>query len=63
MRRACSTSGENRNSYRILVRKPEGKRPLPPYLCVHEVVDLIWAQVEGHVARSNTLPSFSQPRR
>jgi hypothetical protein len=25
---ACSTIGENRNTYRILVRKPEGKRPL-----------------------------------
>jgi hypothetical protein len=27
MGRACSTNGENRNAYRILVRKPEGKRP------------------------------------
>jgi hypothetical protein len=25
---ACSTNGENRNAYRILVGKPEGKRPL-----------------------------------
>jgi hypothetical protein len=25
---ACSTNGEKRNSYRILVGKPEGKRPL-----------------------------------
>jgi hypothetical protein len=24
----CSTNGEKRNSYRILVGKPEGKRPL-----------------------------------
>jgi hypothetical protein len=24
----CSTSGYKRNAYRILVRKPEGKRPI-----------------------------------
>jgi hypothetical protein len=28
MGRAFSTIGERRNAYRILVRKPEGKRPL-----------------------------------
>jgi hypothetical protein len=28
MREACSTNGEKRNAYRLLVRKPEGKRPL-----------------------------------
>jgi hypothetical protein len=28
MGRACSTNGENRSAYRILVGKPEGKRPL-----------------------------------
>jgi hypothetical protein len=25
---ACSTNGEKRNAYRILVGKPEGRRPL-----------------------------------
>jgi hypothetical protein len=25
---ACSTNGEKMNAYKILVRKPEGKRPL-----------------------------------
>jgi hypothetical protein len=28
MGRACSTNGEKTNAYRILVGKPEGKRPL-----------------------------------
>jgi hypothetical protein len=28
MGRACSTNGEKRNAYGILVGKPEGKRPL-----------------------------------
>jgi hypothetical protein len=28
MGRTCSTNGENRNPYRILVGKPKGKRPL-----------------------------------
>jgi hypothetical protein len=28
MGRACSTNGERRNTYRILVGTPEGKRPL-----------------------------------
>jgi hypothetical protein len=28
MGKACSTNGEKRNAYRILVGKPEGTRPL-----------------------------------
>jgi hypothetical protein len=28
MGRACSTKGEEKNAYRILVGNPEGKRPL-----------------------------------
>jgi hypothetical protein len=28
MGRGCSTNGEIRNAYRILMRKPVGKRPL-----------------------------------
>jgi hypothetical protein len=28
MGRACSSNGEKRNTYTILVGKPEGKRPL-----------------------------------
>jgi hypothetical protein len=28
MSRACSTHGEKRNEYKVLVGKPEGKRPL-----------------------------------
>jgi hypothetical protein len=28
MGRVCSTNGETRNKYMILVQKPEGKRPL-----------------------------------
>jgi hypothetical protein len=30
---ACSTNGEKRNVYRILVGKAEGKRPLPRPRC------------------------------
>jgi hypothetical protein len=43
MGRACSTNGEKRNAYRILVGKPEGKRPLgrPRYRLVDKIkIDL-----------------------
>jgi hypothetical protein len=30
---ACSTNGEKRNVYRILVGQPEGKRPLGRQRC------------------------------
>jgi hypothetical protein len=43
MGRACSTNGEKWNAYRILVRKPEGKRPLerPRHRCVDNIkIDL-----------------------
>jgi hypothetical protein len=33
MGRACSTKGKKRNAYRILVAKPEGKRPLVTPRC------------------------------
>jgi hypothetical protein len=28
MAKACNTNGEKRSAYRILMEKPEGKRPL-----------------------------------
>jgi hypothetical protein len=34
MGRACNTEGEKRNAYRILVGKPEGKRPLRRPSCI-----------------------------
>jgi hypothetical protein len=42
---ACSTNGDKRNAYRILVRKPEGKRPLgrPRRRWVNSIkMDLRW---------------------
>jgi hypothetical protein len=37
--RSCSTHGEIRNDYRVLVEKPEGKRPLT--LLTHRCEDNI----------------------
>jgi hypothetical protein len=39
MGRACSTNGEKRNAYKILVGNPEGKRPLrkPRRRWVHNI--------------------------
>jgi hypothetical protein len=39
MGRACSTNGQKINAYRILVEKPEGKRPLgrPRRRCVNNI--------------------------
>jgi hypothetical protein len=39
MGRVCSTNGEERNAYRILVEQPEGKRPLerPRRRCVGNI--------------------------
>jgi hypothetical protein len=50
MGRACSTNGETRNAYRILVRKPEGKRPLgrPRRRWVHSIkIDLKEIEWDG----------------
>jgi hypothetical protein len=49
---ACSTNGEKRNAYRLLVGKPEGKRPLgrPRRKCVDNIrMDLLefgWGDVD-----------------
>jgi hypothetical protein len=55
MARACSTNGEKRTAYRILVGKPEGKRPLgrPRHRWVGNIkmdrmvwIGLIWLRIE-----------------
>jgi hypothetical protein len=49
---ACSTNGEKRNTYRLLMGKPEGKRPLgrPRRRCVDnirvDVVEVGWGDVD-----------------
>jgi hypothetical protein len=34
--RACSSNGESRNAFKLLVRSPEGKKPLGKYRCSKE---------------------------
>jgi hypothetical protein len=50
MGRACSTHGEQRNAYRILVGKPEGKRPLgSPRSCWEDNVRMDYREIESDV--------------
>jgi hypothetical protein len=48
----CSTNGEKRNAYRLLVRKPEGKRPLERPRCRRvdnirmDLLELGWGDVD-----------------
>jgi hypothetical protein len=52
MRGPCSTNGEQRNAYRLLVGKPEGKRSLgrPTRRCVDNIkmdlVEMGWGDVD-----------------
>jgi hypothetical protein len=45
MRRECSTNVETRNTYRILVGKPEGKRPLGRSRQVNDI-KMVWYAVD-----------------
>jgi hypothetical protein len=51
----CSLNGEKRNAYRLLVRKPEGKRPLRRPRCGRvgnakiELGEIGWGGVSGLV--------------
>jgi hypothetical protein len=40
---ACSTNGEKRNAYRLLVGKPEGRRPLGRWM---DLVEVGWGDVD-----------------
>jgi hypothetical protein len=44
---ACSTNGEKRNTYRLLVGKPGGKRPLerPRHRWVDNIGEVGWSDV------------------
>jgi hypothetical protein len=50
--RACSTNGEKRNAYKLLVGKPEGRRPLgrPRRMWVDNIrmhlVEVRWGDVD-----------------
>jgi hypothetical protein len=52
IRGPCSTNGEKRNAYRLLVGKPEGKRPLgrPRRRCVDNITmdlgEVGWGDVD-----------------
>jgi hypothetical protein len=44
---ACSTNGEKRNAYRLLVEKPEGRRPLGrPRRRWMNLVEVGWCDVD-----------------
>jgi hypothetical protein len=53
MGRASSTNGENRNGYRLLVGKPEGKKPLARTRCKWvdnlklDLREIGWGRMDG----------------
>jgi hypothetical protein len=42
---ACSTNGEKRNAYRILVGKPEEKRPLGRPRCMWADIKMVLKEI------------------